>query len=335
MKRTTSLLVILALVIGAVAFWYINKEKEPKKTYTTSDMNFAQNPDVVHKIFMADKEGNTTTLIRKGDEWLIDGKLKVRPTAIAFLLEVIEKIKVKYRPARAAYPTITQNLAVYGIEVELYNDKNELIKNYYVGGTDRKGDGTYMIMADSDEPFVTHLEAHVGGLRTRFAMNGDEWRDRAIYNEKPEDIVAVSVEYPRQKNQSFKLNKAEDGSFNVEPFYNTTPVISASIKKGRVEQYFQGFKSKIAENFQNQFVLKDFAKAVTPFAIVNLKLKDGSESTVRFIPYQKADDAGKPIKPDPNAPVFRYHADCSWGDFMVVQERVFGELFWGYEQFYK
>ena len=95
------------------------------------------------------------------------------------------------------------------------------------------------------------------------------------------------------------------------------------------------FKSKIAENFQNEYTMKDFAKTITPFAIVTLTKTDGTEKTVKFIPYQKTSKQGELIKQDSDTPVFRFHADCSWGDFMVVQQGVFGKVFWGYESFYK
>ena len=81
--------------------------------------------------------------------------------------------------------------------------------------------------------------------------------------------------------------------------------------------------------------MKEFAKTVTPFAIVNMTLKDGTEKNVRFIPYQKVDKNGNLIKPDPNTPMFRYHADTSWGDFMLVQQGVFEEIFWAYEGFFR
>ena len=334
MKKTTIVLILLFLVLGAGSAWYFTNKTGPKATYKTTDMDFKINPDLVYKIFLADRGGNKTTLIRKNKEWLIDGKLKIRPSAITYLLEVIGRVEVKYRPSKSAYPKITKNLAAHSIEVELYGKEGELLRNYYVGGVDEKGDGNYMIMAESDEPFATHIPSFVGGLRTRFAMTGEDWRDRSIFAENPEDIISVSIEYPRQKNKSFKLIK-NGQNYKVEPFFKITPIIASKITKGKPLQYLQGFKSKVAEAFQNDYELKDYAKTITPFAIVSVTKKDGTEKTVRFLPYQKKGHDGELIKQDPNLPVFRFHADCSWGDFMLVQNGVFEEIFWSYEGFYK
>ncbi len=334
MKKTTTILIVLFLILGSVAAWYITTNSgKPKASYHTSSMDFKIDPDLVHKVFLADREGHKTTLIRKDGEWLLEGVYKTRPNAISYLLEAIKNVEVKYRPAKAAYPSITKDLATYGIEVELYGKEGELLKNYYVGGVDEKGEGSYMIMAESDEPFATHLKMFVGSLRTRFSMTGDDWRDRSIFNEEPEDVISISVEYPKQKNKSFIMKK--DGSqYTVEPLFNTTPIITKKVMKGKPEQYLQGFKSKLAESFQNEYTMKDFAKTVVPFAIVSLTLKDGTEKTVRFIPFQKVGKNGELIKQDASKPVFRYHADCSWGDFMLVQQGVFKEVFWQYEGFF-
>jgi hypothetical protein len=322
--------------MGGTAFWYFTKEKQKaeKGTYYTEAMDFAVDRELLHKIFIADREGNTTTLLKVEDEWLLEGKQKMRPNAINLLLMAIEGLEVKYRPAKAMYPRIVEDLATFGIEVELYDENDKLLKNYYVGGLDEAGDGTFMIMADSEDPLVMHLKNFVGGLRIRYDLHGDEWRDRSVFAAKPDNIQRVSVEYPKQKNKSFILTR--DGeNFEVKPFYATTPIIDAPVIRGRPEVFLNSFKKKIAEDFQNEFVLKDYALSRTPFAIVTMTKKDGSEKSVRFIPYQKSDKNGNPIKQDPNLPIFRYHADTSWGDLMLVQHGVFEEMFVSYDSFFK
>ena len=334
MKKTTIILLVLFLILGAGAAWYFMNNTGPKATYKTSNMDFKIDPDLVYKIFLADREGNKTTLVREGNEWLLEGTMKTRPSTIHYLIEAIRGVEVKYRPAKAAYPKITKDLATYGIEVELYGKEGELLRNYYVGGVDENGEGNYMIMAESDEPFATHITSFVGGLRTRFAMTGDQWRDRSVFAEDPNDITSVTIEYPRQRNQSFKLLK-EGSAWKVEPFFKTTPIIDADVIKGKPEQFLQGFKSKIAESFQHNDLQAEYAKSNIPFAILSMTKKDGTEKSVRFVPYRILGADGNFKEQKPEDPVFRFHADCSWGDLMIIQQGVFEEVFWGYESFFK
>lgn len=335
MKKTLLLLLVFVVLAGGTAWYFTTNKNDGKSTYAKPEhMDFAVDPDQVYKVFINDREGNKSLLTRNGDHWLIDNKFRVRPTAMTMLLYTIEKLEVMYRPTKTALPHIVNDFATFGIEVEIYNEKDELIKNYYVGKTDRKGTGTYMIMADSEEPFAMHIPSFEGSLRPRYFLKGEEWRDKSVFNEKMEDIQAVSVEYPKQKNKSFKLSRT-NGSYSIEPFYEVTPVINRPYVKGMAEKYLSGYQSLVAEAFQNDHAKRDSITSLIPFCHITLTKNDGEVKSVKFFPFQNQDKYGNP-KPDPEGyPVFRMNADCSWGDFMLIQQNVFKKAFWSYESFFE
>ena len=335
MKKTGILLIIFA-VLGTGSAWYLFGNKKAKKsTYQkTAEMDFAVEADKVYKVFINDRKGNKSLLTRNGDHWLIDEKYKVRPSAISMLLNAMSNLQVKYRPPKTAYENIINDFATVGIEVEAYNKNGDLIKNYYVGNGDHDGSGTYMIMADSDEPFAMSIPGFKGSLRPRYFLVGEDWRDRAIFSEKAEDIKAVSVEYPKQRNKSFKLEREGD-NFNIAPFYEGTPLIKREFVKGKAEKFLSNFNSLVAEGFQNDNEKRDSISALVPFCHIILTKNDGEVKSVRFFPFTRIDKYGNPIPEPAGYPVFRMNADCSWGDFMLVQQNVFKEVFWSYESFFE
>lgn len=334
MKRTITLLVIFLVLAGSTAWYFSNKKESGKTTYKPAEMDFAVEPDQVYKIFINDREGNKSLLTRKERHWLIDDKYKVRPTAISSLLRTMRNLEVKYRPTKSAVPHIVKDFATFGIEVEAYDKNGELIKNYYVGNGDNVGTGTYMIMAESEELFAMHLPGHNGSLRPAYFLRGEEWRDKSVFSEKIEEIKSVSVEYPKQKNKSFKLIKSAT-DYTVEPFFEGTPEINRPYAKGTAEQYLSGFESMVAEAFQNNHAKRDSITSLIPFCNITLIKNDGEVKTVRFFPYTRVDKYGNPV-PDPEGyPVFRLNAECSWGDFMLVQQNVFKKAFWSYEAFFE
>lgn len=334
MKRTLILLAVFAVLAGSTAWYFANHKDEGKTSYAKPEnMDFAVEPDLIHKIFINDRQGNNTLLTRNGDHWLLDNKYKVRPSAIAMLLSTIRRVEVKYRPTEGAIPYIVKDFAAFGIEVEIYGKNENLLKNYYVGGGDQKGTGTYMIMAGSEEPFAMHISSFEGNLRPRYFLIGEEWRDKSVFNEKIETIKSVSVEYPKQKNKSFKLSKS-GSSYTVEPFYESTPKTKKEYLKGTAEQYLAGFESMIAEAFQNKHPERDSISALIPFCTITLTKNDGEVKTVNFFPYTKKDKFGNPMPDTAGQPVFRLNADCSWGDFMLVQQRLFEKAFWSYDAFF-
>lgn len=334
MKKTITLLVIFLLLAGGTA-WYFSREKENgKATYKPAHMDFAVDPEKVYKIFINDRSGKTSLLTRNGDHWLIDEKYKVRPSAISMLLHTIGNLEVRYRPAKTALPQIVKDFTTFGIEVEIYDKENQLIKNYYVSNSDQKGTGTYMIMAGAEEPFAMHIPSHHGSLRPRYVLDGEDWRDKSVFSEKMEDIQSVFVEYPKQKNKSFKLSKS-NGDYKIEPFYEGTPASTKPYVKGTAEKYLSGFESLVAEGFQNDHAKRDSITSLVPFCTITLTKKDGVVKTVRFFPFTRIDKYGNPVPENPNQPVFRLNADCSWGDFMLVQQEVFKSAFWSYESFFE
>lgn len=328
MKKTL-LLAALFLVLGGGA-WYALNKKSQSGSRTSWDMNFAvPNTGDIYKIFLADRKGRTATLERKEDYWLYNGKARARPTAISTLLETIAKLNVWYIPPKSAENAMIRSLAAEGIKVEIYDKDNKLMKSYYVGGVTNDEHGTYMMMEGAEQPYVVHIPSFVGQLRVRYLLGDDEWTDRTIFREKPEEIQSVTVEYPQRKSESFRLEKTDKAEYFVTPFYSTTPVIRQPLRKGVPEAYLLSFEQLGAEGFETDNPLRDSVTALVPFVIVTVKKTDGEEKQVRFWPVEvQQTREGMPY-------VHRYFAEVNKSAFLLIQEGVFGPIFRGYSFFYE
>jgi hypothetical protein len=328
MKRTL-LLAALFLLLGGGA-WYALNKKAQTGSRNSWDMDFAvPNTNEIHKIFLADRKGRTALLERNGDHWIYNGKARARPSAVRTLLETIEKVNVMYVPTKAAEKRMVNSLAEIGIKVEVYNKAGKLLKCYYVGGVTSNELGTYMMMDGSNQPYVTHIPSFVGALRVRFLLGDDEWTDRTIFSEKPEDIQSVTVEYPQRKNESFHLEKTDKATYTVKPFYSTTPANKNPLRKGVPEAYLLAFESKGAEGFESDNPLRDSVTALVPFVTVTVKKTNGEEKQVRFWPVEvQQTPQGVPY-------VHRYFAEVNQNSFLLIQEGVFGPIFRGYNFFFE
>lgn len=321
---------LVFIIMGGIAFWFLGREKT-SSTINYDDMRFAQDPDQVYKIFLADREGHQTTLIREGDHWVYNDQYQVNPNVMENLLETIGGVRLQFIPTKKMLPHIIRDLATIGIKVELYNKENDLLKAYYVGGMTNDERGTYMIMEGSDNPYVTYLPALEGGLRWRYALRGDQWRDKTFIEADPGQLEEIRIEYPKQKSKSFILDLSEKDP-RPEPMHATTPRINAPVRDGRISSFLTAFDKVVAEGFDNQMPTKDSIRQLVPFSIITYKEAGEPERTVRFFPI------GANLT-DPNTgaplPVERYFADVNGEDFMLVQQRLVGKLFWSYESFFK
>lgn len=330
MNRTL-LLVALFLVLGGIAWYALSNKKNKTGTHISWDMDFAvKNTDDIGKIFIADRRGATATLEQKGKDWFYNGKYPARPSAVQTLLETISQVNVLNIPPNGAIPSMVKELAANGIKVEIYDRSGKNLKTYYIGGVTNDERGTILMMEGAEQPYIVHIPGFIGQIRARFLLGDDEWRDRAIFREKPESIQSVSVEYPQRKSESFRLEKTGEATYDVQPFYSTTTPMRSPRRKGIAEAYLVQFEGLVAEAFETQNPLRDSVKALVPFVVLTLKKTDGAEKKVRFWPVEIENrrDDGAPY-------VSRYFTDVNNEDFLLTQDRVFGPLFRGYGFFFE
>lgn len=331
MKKNNLLLLVFLLLAGGTAAYFLTKKQGASSTLGW-DRNFkVENPDDIHKIFIAKRSGETTTLERQGDHWLYNGKWKANPGVMDNVLEAITKVEMQSVPPVEAVKTLVEELAGRGIKVEIYDKRGKKIKAYYVGGVTSDARGTAMIMENSEQPHIVELPLMEGQIRTRYDLSGDNWRDRSVFQYKPEEVQSVSVEYPLNRSKSFQLTR-QGSDFSVKPLNPNTAPIQRPVSEANVETYLTGFENTMAERFNNGYGSKDSIRQnVTPFSIVSITDRKGTELKVAFYPFFKTDPHTGEIS---LKVVERYSADMSTGDWMMVQHRVFQKIFWAYEGFF-
>lgn len=325
------MLFALFVVLGAGAFLALRQKKQTEMGSLNSwDMEFAvPNVSDIHRIYILDRKNVSADLTRNGDHWLYNGKYKARPSGMEVLLKTIQKVRVWYVPTKTAEPHIVNTLAQHSVKVQLFDKDNKQIKCYYVGGVTNDERGTYMMMDGAERPYVAHLPGFVGQIGIHFMVGDDNWRDRTVFEEKPESIETISVEYPKMKNESFVLEKTGKAAYVIKPFFPTTRPIEAEQRKGAPEAYLLAFEKLVAEAIENREVeIRDSVTQLTPYAIVNLRRTDGSQRTVKFWINQTQETS------DGDLHINRLLALDEKNDFYLVQTQVFGPMFRRYSEFF-
>ena len=143
--------------------------------------------------------------------------------------------------------------------------------------------------------------------------------------------MAVSIEYPQQRNKGFKL-KRNGGSWELKPFYDNVPAINKPVSNGKVDGFLFGFEGLTAEAFNNDYSKKDSIRQMVPFSIVSITDKKGQEKKAAFYSTYKTDkDTGERR----NDVVERFFTETNQGDWMLTQLGVFKKVFWAYESFFE
>ena len=332
MKKNYLLFAVFLLLGGGTAWYLLSKNKSEASTLGWDRKFAVKNPDEIHKIFLAKRNGVTTTFEREGNRWRINGEQDyASPNAMENLLEAITKVELKFVPPKNSLPKIVADLGAMGIKVEIFNKSGEKIRAYYVGNVTTDARGTYFIMENSEQPMAVEIPMMEGQIRTRYELQGDDWRDKAVFSYKPEEIKAVSIEYPKLRSKSFKLNK-KGNDFEVLPFYDNVPPIKDPVNTKLAQGFLEGFDRLVAESFENGYAKKDSIRSLVPFSVVTVATVDGKEKKAAFYEAYRTDANTGTRRSDL---VERYLTDVSTGDFMLTQHRVFSEIFWPYEAFFE
>lgn len=286
MRRRSTIVLIAALLLLAGAAIYL--ELSDKGTTTSGDgsRQFAYRDTAsVTRIFIADKEGNRSDIVRTRDGWWVNNKYRCRSEAILNLLEVIRNVEVKMPVPRQAKESVIRIMAAAAIKVEIYAG-DDLVKQYYVGHETLEGDGSYMLLTDLEtgknfeDPYACFIPGFVGYLLPRYIAKEHEWRDRQVINYIPPEMAKVEVLYTGFPDSSFVIDlesttsfRLSDGRGRLLPF-----------GEDRMKQYlayFQNLHYEALITGRNR-QLEDSLAKVGPFCSVIVTARPFRKNTYKF-----------------------------------------------------
>jgi|AntRauTorckE5430_2_1112549.scaffolds.fasta_scaffold02023_1 hypothetical protein len=337
MKNTYLYLAIL-IILGTVAYFVLTNKSE--STLDSEDGSFAvENTDEIYKIFIANQQRETAMVTRKDNHWEYTNSegetYKARPAAIEVLLKTIRGVSVRYMVQEAAVPMAIQDLQVNGRKVELYNKEGKRFKTYYVGGPSNDMEGTFMMMENSNNPYVTHLQFLDGFLTDRYLIAERDWRDKTVFGYKSSDIKSLSIDYPKQQSNAFKLTQVREGKFEVEPLYPTTAIIQKPVIDQKALAYLYNYERLIAEAVESKNPNLIGIINRVPFCTITITENSGIQKIVKFIPVlEDVESHEDQTKTRPK--IQRYFAFVNGNeDVFLVQHLLFGKVFWGYDFFFE
>ncbi len=287
MKRTLILLAAVVL-LGGIAYYASQRTPAAPDAW---ERDFAT-PDLtrIHRIFIADREGNRADLRRGGPTgWRYNGE-PANENVMKNLLQAVEQISVQRLPSSKAVPNLVRNLAGGGILVQLFDAEGDKLKGYYIGGGTNGEFGTAAIMEGSEHPYVVHLPMWSGNLRHRFNLRGDEWRSKVLYQVDPDRVDYLSIEYPRQQDQGFRLERTSDGTFTVFSFEESGSG-GRQVPRGVAEAVLSRYENYYISRYQNgDTAAVNRAHNRLPFAIIRIREEGGEEQTARLFPHYRWPD---------------------------------------------
>lgn len=340
MKKTLVYVLLLALLGGGLYLMFNKKEGFAEK-----DSNFTiKDTANIGKIYLAAMNGKTILLERTKDGsgwWTVNKNDRALVSTVNSLLGTFYQQVGKHPVPVSAHNSIVKALSTTGIKVEVYDLEDKKIREFYVGGETKNYDGSYMLMAGSETPFVVEIPGFPGYLTSRYSTEFLDWKDRSIFMYKKEDISKVSMQYLQEPLNSFVVYQDKAGKITAD----VDPAISVNneLNQRRVGLYFTFFDRVYCEGFTNGTEgIREILDTVQKRAVLDVTTTMGETShlDIYWMPQNKrsknkSTSASAYNIPDAYDPDRAYAVMNNSKDTMMIQYQAFDKIFRYAYEFYE
>jgi len=300
---------LILLVVGVAILLFLSTEKI--STLNSDAIYAVADTAAIDKVFIADRSGNTITLDRQENYWMINNKYIVRKDAINILLSTIHQLKIERPVPLNTFENVVKNLSTTGVKVEIYS-ASKTLRVYTVGAETADHLGTYMLLDGAAAPFIMHIPAFNGYLSPRYGIQGqliDEknWRKRTVFNVPSDSIQNITVRNLLKPHQSFSLQLFP--TLLVD--YAVNPI---AFNEQAVLAYINSFRQLNCESYKKDKSKIEFSTPLHEL-IVNT-------DTLRT--FAIGDSILK--RKEDNFTVERMHATLNNGELMLIQNYVFNKV---------
>ena len=240
-KRSTLILliVLVALIGGYFAFLY--KWNGPDNEFQIKDPNAVAKVEIEE---VAKNESRSKLLLERKaiGQWTVNGKYEASMPQVNDFLKTLCDIRVKEPIGDRAQASSLSLLKRNHTRVKIWDQNGGLLKDYLVGPTDNTQTANIFKMEFSDKCYMVSKPALDGYVSIYYNTVEENWRDKALWNLKPEDVQMVAATY---------LNDTASNSFQIAQQTNGWILNGSEVANApRLNAYLELFKGKVsAESF--------------------------------------------------------------------------------------
>ena len=337
----TKITLLVALILAVVAGFLIFN-----KSNTTLDKGLhgfsVSDTASITKIFLSDKADHSILLERQeSGKWLLNKDFNAHPENINTFLLTVANLAVREPVAKAAHNNILTLLAAQSTKVEIYQHSHrikigqykffpyeKLTKTYYIGDATMDNNGTYALMEGAKAPVVLFMPGLRGYIASRFSTADNDWREHTVFNKKLPEIESITVEFPAQPEESYKVINKNNTALELVSLADNQIVTAYDTLQ--LMAFVNAFKNIRFEALFNDMEVerKDSITGVTPTHIITLKAMDGTVQDIKTYPR---------MLPEPEIDVFdgsilTFDRDRMFAyihnekDFVLIQYFVFDKI---------
>jgi hypothetical protein len=269
----SKLIYLILVIAGFLVLFYIFREAAPSGRRDTS---FAVKPGtVITRIEMYQGDKRLTLSLDEGI-WMVNKTAEARKSAVRFLTEIIEGMKVKSPVSAEMFRSEVIEKGIEPVKVGVYS-KRRLLKSFFVYGSGSNSYGNIMKIKPSSKPYIVYLPGFENSIGSVFTINELYWQPFSIFHYLPGEIAAADVRYYSDAASSFKIIN-DRGNFTLAGDSGNLTGWDTS----NVRRYLSYFTSIPFESWAFDLTdrERDSIRSDNPFCEITITLQDSIRRTL-------------------------------------------------------
>jgi hypothetical protein len=339
-KRNKQTLLLLLVLTILTILTLIGHRMSRNSSNTFSEFAITDTANIT-RVELSDREGRAVTLDRiTPGQWRLNKTLDANQVMIESLLKTLYNVEIMGMVPKSARNTVISDMAAKNTLIQIHQRvprirlgkmklfyRVKVAKSYYVGGHTQDHLGTYMMFEGSDKAYITFVPGQNAFLSLRYSTREGDWRDHTVVALNIQQIKSIDVEIPGRPDESYKIVKTGEKSFEIFQHYNKQ--VTIPLDTIRVLEFMASFRNLKYEGLINDMEpeRRDSIIHSVPMQTISIEAIDGGKYEIvtfrRKSPYEFDEVTQKEIKWDRD----RFYALINKGkDLTLCQFYVFDDV---------
>ncbi len=274
--QKTILYILLLAILGAGVYYFVIRDNE--NVFGEKEAGFSvKDTASISRIFLVRNDGHSIDLRRTDSGWYVNNQFRARENTLKNLMWTLRNQFVQYPVPEQAHNTAIKNLATFSVKVEVYDNKGQKVRNFFVGNESRDYTGSYMLVEGASRPYVVQVPGVQGFPTPFYTTDIADWRDRTVFRAPREQIRHIAVKYDEEPLNSFTIDQNGATRLNTEPGIQG----SNQLNEKRLNTYLGFYEEIYCEGYITNVPGMDSVLASTDkYCTISVVTKDNHEQQV-------------------------------------------------------
>ena len=326
------IIILLTLALAGTAFYLVTSDKSSgnlSKQVSNDRLFKVEDVDQISRIVIDRPKYPEIVLYRNGSDWKMNNEMMVNKYVISDVLGLLGNIEVDYIPTKAMTEQIFKDLEKNGIRYRIYDQNDDLIRDFQVATETANGKGTPFVVTGEKQPYILRIRGFEGSLRTRINKRINDFRTKDVFNYDINEIESIQISYDRSPSSSFTLTNNK-GTFSLRrPGESST----TEINQKTAAAYFTNFEEVVAEANDSENPKRQEIINGQRFAQIIVTTSNQEKRVVDFYSYADISVNYETKDPTNIHPDNKFFAETNDNQMVVVQQKIMKYIWQPYSYF--